>query len=101
MLVVALSPKNPYSYYIILRIVVFSCCAYLLYGAIKLRKMSLSWVLMVAALLYNPFIRVHLARSTWSIINVVTAGLFMAVSVYFVVGPGGAWGRTEGGENDR
>jgi len=100
MLFLALSAKNPYSFYIVLRIVVFSCGAYLLYQAFQLGRTVLSWLLIVAVLLYNPFFRVHLTRPTWFVINLLTIALFVSVTVYCNVGRGKSKGVAEKKERE-
>ena len=68
----ALIPANPYGYYIILRFVVCGVCAYLAVRAFQIDKIG--WVLIVGitAVIYNPIIRVHLAREIWSVVNIAT-----------------------------
>ena len=100
MLFFALSPKNPYGYYVLLRIVVFTCSAYLLYQAFHHRRTVLSWLLVVSVLLYNPFFRVHLTRPTWFVINLLTIALFVSVTVYCNVGRGKSKGVAEEKERE-
>lgn len=63
----------PYEYYMVLRIAV---CTLGLFSAWKLRAHYERWLaplLVVVALLYNPFLPAHLTRELWSIINLATA----------------------------
>ena len=72
MLLWAFYPDNPYGYYTLLRCV---CCAAFVYLAIKALvcdKTGWVWILGVMAVIYNPFIRIHLNREIWSVVNVVT-----------------------------
>lgn len=72
MLLWALSPENPYGYYILLR---WACCAvftYLAFQAFAKEKKRWVWVLGVTAAIYNPVFFIHLTREIWSIVNVVT-----------------------------
>lgn len=81
MLLWALNPNNPYSYYILLRWV---CCGVFAYLAVKAYKQGHEdwvWVLGFIAALYNPIFRVHFVRSIWSVINVITIGI-AATSVF-------------------
>ncbi len=78
MLLWALSPDNPYGYYIILRFVCCAVFAYLTLQAIAQGKEGWAWVLGVTAAVYNPFIRVALNRDMWSIVNLVTIGIAIA-----------------------
>jgi len=78
MLLWALNPENPYNYYVLLR---WICCATFIYLAFKAhsqKEHTLVWILGIAAVVYNPIIRVHLTREIWSIINVVTIGIAVA-----------------------
>jgi hypothetical protein len=70
-LLVALFPM-PYSYYMALRIVIFSAATL---GAIRGRWSGVFWVV---AALYNPFIPVHATRSIWAALNVAAALVFLA-----------------------
>jgi presenilin-like A22 family membrane protease len=83
MLLWALNPENPYSYYILLRWVCCAAFAYLAFQALAQEKKGFVWVLVVTALVYNPVIRVHLTREIWSVINVAT--IAMAVASVFVL----------------
>ena len=69
----------PYGYYFLSRLVVFVCA---IYFAMQLNSQSdttLVWVFGFFALLYNPIIPIHLgSKSLWVIVNLVTAGVFIA-----------------------
>jgi len=78
MLFLALVPIMPYAYYMVLRLVLFGVCAYLAYQAYQSRLRVLTWFLAGTALLYNPFLRVHLTRTLWSFINILTIILLIA-----------------------
>jgi len=78
MLLWALNPGNPYAYYILLRWV---CCGIFIYLAVQaneLKKKDWIWVLGILAAIYNPIIRVHLTRTIWSFVNVITIGIALA-----------------------
>ena len=81
MLLWALVPTNPYGYYMVLRWVVCGASIYLAVKAHSLAKPKCFWILVVLALLYNPFIRAHLSRDTWSVVNLATIVVF-AVTFY-------------------
>jgi len=72
MLLWALNPQNSYGYYILLRCVCCGVFAYLAIKALAQDKAGWVWVLGVAAVVYNPIIRIHLTRDIWSVVNVVT-----------------------------
>lgn len=72
MLLWALVPSNPYSYYVLLRIV---CCACFGWLAIQAKARDLNgwmWAFVGLAVVYNPVLRVHMTRDFWSVVNVAT-----------------------------
>ena len=79
MLLWALYPGNPYSYYKVLRIAVFALFAYYSFRAFRADADSLKpWLAAGIALLYNPFEYVALGRPLWSIVNLLTiAAIFL------------------------
>jgi len=74
MLLLALSPANPYGYYILLRWIVCPCFAFSAVQAFSQGKKNLVWVLGVTAAVYNPLIPLHLNRELWSVLNLVGIG---------------------------
>jgi FtsH-binding integral membrane protein len=81
MLLWALNPENPYGYYVLLR---FVCCACFAFIAFRYHDAGLSgwvWAFVVAALVYNPFFRVHLSREIWSVANIATV-ILASASLY-------------------
>lgn len=78
MLAWALVPSNPYGYYLLLRVVVCGICAYLALAAYERQRQGWVWALGITAVVYNPFIRVHLNREIWSAVNIATIVLLAA-----------------------
>lgn len=76
MLLWALVPVNPYGYYVVLRFAICSISIYLGYRARELQKSIWFWLFVIVAIVYNPLVRVHLARDIWSVVNVATIVLF-------------------------
>ncbi len=66
----------PYAYYMLLRVGMCGVLAYLTFKAARSQKEGLSWILGAAAVLYNPFVPVHLNKELWILINLGTIGLF-------------------------
>lgn len=68
----------PYGYYQLLRLVVFFAGAYC--GVIMWRSgadnRNLAWALFAAALVFNPFLPIHLPREIWAVLNIGAAALF-------------------------
>jgi len=85
MLLVALNPENPYGYYVLLRWVVCGIFAFLAFKALEEEKIEWVWALGITAAVYNPFIKMHLGRELWSIVNVVTVGIAV-VSIFKLKG---------------
>lgn len=81
-LLLALAPW-PYGYYLLLRVIV--CCAGIFCGVTlwnaSEQGRALAIALFVTALLFNPFIPVHLTRTIWSVLNVMGAALFGYVAI--------------------
>ena len=79
LLIAALLPW-PYGYYGLLRLVVFVVCGWMAYEQWRFDDAVSGWVVAFGgvALLYNPFIPVHLTREIWSVVNIATAVLFLA-----------------------
>lgn len=74
----ALIPANPYGYYILLRIVLCGIFVFLAVKAHELKRIGWIWVLSITAVLYNPIVRFHLSRESWSVVNLATIGLLIA-----------------------
>lgn len=72
MLLWALYPDNPYGYYVLLRFVCCACFAFIAFRYRESGKEGWIWVFAIAAIIYNPFIRVHLSREIWSVANIAT-----------------------------
>jgi hypothetical protein len=70
---VALAPL-PYGYYVFLRIVLCFAAAYLAWSEHQEAKSINAWIvgLVILAILYNPFVPIHLTREIWSVINLAT-----------------------------
>ncbi|RWK76257.1 DUF6804 family protein [Mesorhizobium sp.] len=68
----------PYGYYQLLRVVVFFAG---IYCGVMVRRsgsenQNLAWALFGAALIFNPFLPIHLPRELWAVLNVGSAALF-------------------------
>ncbi|MYA44576.1 MAG: hypothetical protein F4073_11215 [Rhodobacteraceae bacterium] len=83
-LVLAILPW-PYGYYIFLRILISSTCAVIVFYQWKHDDAISSWVFIFVGvgILYNPFLPIHLTREIWTILNIITAGLF--IGHYFML----------------
>lgn len=73
----------PYGYYQVLRVVVFCVSVYLAYESSENGNAAWTWTLVGVAILYNPIFRMHLGAEVWTIINVISIGLFAAHMWHF------------------
>jgi len=80
-LLVALFDGWPYGFFTLLRFVVFASSAYVAWMAYEVQKEKWVWIFGFLAVLFNPFIVIHLDREIWSIIDLIV-GVFMVVSVF-------------------
>lgn len=81
MLLWALIAYNPYGYYTLLR---FVCCASFCFVALRYYgngKAGWAWMFAMAAIIYNPFIRIHLSREIWPAMNLATI-LLLSLSFF-------------------
>ena len=69
----------PYGYYTLLRFVACVAFGIAAYVALKRKSHYLPWVYAVAAIVFNPFIKVHLPKEAWMTIDVL-AGLLLLAS---------------------
>jgi lipoprotein signal peptidase len=72
MLLWAMNPRNPYGYYVVLRLVCCAAFAYLAVQAVDQEKKGWAWLLGVTAVVYNPIMPIHLTREIWSVVNIAT-----------------------------
>lgn len=74
----AIFGDNPYGYYVLLRWICCPTLAWLAWRAYGLGRVNAAWLLGVAALVYNPVIRVHATRDFWRGVNAITIVLLIA-----------------------
>jgi uncharacterized membrane protein YesL len=60
----------PYSYFQLLRVVVFGCSAYLGWLMLEAGRQGWTVALVAVALLFNPFLPVGLSRGIWQIVDI-------------------------------
>lgn len=78
MLLGALYPDNTYGCYALLRWV---CCGVFAFAAVRASargQQGWVWILGITAAIYNPIFRVHLTRTTWPVVNIVTIAIALA-----------------------
>ncbi|MEK7076270.1 MAG: DUF6804 family protein, partial [Patescibacteria group bacterium] len=70
-----------YGFFTLLRFVVFASSAYVAWMAYEAQKEKWVWIFGFLAVLFNPFIVIHLNRELWSVIDAIV-GVFMIVSIF-------------------
>jgi hypothetical protein len=68
---VALLPLGAQGYYVLLHFIISAACIYLAVCSYRLGRHNWAWVLGALAVLYNPFIPVHLDQEVWVVSNVI------------------------------
>jgi len=69
----------PYGYYLTLRLVVCGISAYTAFVAYEWQQTWAAWLFAGIALLFNPFVPVHLPKELWQVIDVACGVLFIAI----------------------
>ncbi len=80
MLVVGVALRFPYGYYTLLRLVVALSAGFMAWKSMSANNLFFRVVGLLfgfVCLLYNPILIVHLSRSEWGPVNVLTAVLFV------------------------
>lgn len=72
----------PYGYYVLVRFVAAVAFCVVAYALFESGRKELCVVCIVAALLFQPFVKVHLGRVMWNIVDVLAA-LFLLAMLYF------------------
>ena len=80
-LLVALFDGWPYGFFTLLRFVVFTSSAYIAWMSYEAQKEKWVWIFGFLAVLFNPFIVIHLDREIWSVIDLIV-GVFMIISLF-------------------
>jgi hypothetical protein len=65
----------PYGFYMLLRLAVCGCTAYLAYYSYKVGLQGWAWALAIMAVLFNPLVPVYLFKGPWIIIDLGSAAL--------------------------
>lgn len=70
--------RMPYAYYKLLHFAVCGTACYLIYGAMNLKKKGWMSGMGFIALLFNPLVPFHFHKTTWSVIDLGTAVIFLS-----------------------
>lgn len=82
LLAIALFPL-PYGYYQLLRVAICGISAWVLYVRKGQSVNPITYCLWAVAIIYNPFVSIHLTRELWLIINMATILLFLHIRANF------------------
>jgi len=88
LLLAAILLDFPYDYYVILRWVICGVAIYQAYTAYLTNKQNWMWIMGGVAFVFNPILKLYLSRGGWSIIDLITIGLFGA-SIFYLDKTGG------------
>ncbi len=83
-LLVVANSHLPYGYYTFMRIVTCGIAAVIAVVGFRDRPVVQAWSVLLAlvAVLFNPFIPVHLARQTWFYLDLGAAAVFVAHLIF-------------------
>jgi len=82
-LFVALFDGWPYGFFTLLRFVVFASSAYVAWMAVQEGREGWGWAFGFVAVLFNPFIIIHLERETWVVVDALV-GVFNVASIWLL-----------------
>ncbi len=69
----------PYGYYGLLRVIgcaAFSWCAYILFES---KNTKHAWIMVVLAVLFNPFAKFHFPKEAWAVIDICASGFLLFI----------------------
>ena len=81
LLLIAVLPIKQYSFYIILRWIVFISAIYIGYFSYKEKRPTWVWLMGIIAVLFNPIEPIHMSKGFWQPIDFVTAIIFILVII--------------------
>lgn len=77
LLVAAVFGRWPYGFYMLMRLVVCGCSAFLAVKANGTRNVLWTWVMAGVAVLFNPVLPLRMHRGDWQIVDTVAAITFL------------------------
>ena len=89
MLLLARSGHRRYGYFVLLRLVVSISAALLASIAHRQNAAGWMWAMIGILVLFNPLLPIHLQRDAWRVIDLATAGAFIAAAVSLPLRSGG------------
>ncbi len=73
MLLGCLIPDLPFGYFQILRWLVCGTCSYRAFLSHESQDRLWMWIFIIAAILFNPLVPVHIDRSMWLVVDITLA----------------------------
>ena len=83
MLAMAVSGKQPYGFYILLRWIACAVFTYSAFASYRVERPLWAWLFAVEAMLFNPFVRIHFNREVWQLVDCCSlANILVAAAVF-------------------
>ena len=82
-LLLAVLTRGPYLFYVLLRLLVCAVSADWSHRAYGEKRTAWAWIFGGIAVLYNPLLPVHMNRSDWELVNLLTAIFFLVCMAIF------------------
>lgn len=73
----------PYWYFMFVRFVTAMSCVYRWFMAYENNKDSLMWIFAWIAILFQPFLKIHLWRLVRNIVDIILAVFILIMMIYF------------------
>jgi len=74
--------KMPYGYYQLVRFIASVFFAFLSYQGYQKNDNSYSYIFAVLAILFQPFLKIHLGKEIWDIIDVIV-GVGLLITIFW------------------
>lgn len=70
----------PYGYYTFLRLVACGVFAWAAFIGFERKHKVLPWVYGILAILFNPFMKIHLPKEVWAVVDIASAAFLLLTS---------------------
>ncbi|MDP4267816.1 MAG: hypothetical protein Q8880_10345 [Bacteroidota bacterium] len=82
LLIIGASTRQEYSFYILLRWIVFIGSGYFIINTIIEKKYQLLILFLSIGILFNPLKSIYMQKHTWHLIDYIVAGIFLLIILY-------------------
>ena len=72
----------PYGAYTLIRFVAMAAFAFIAWNYFNEQKIPLTVVFAALTLLFQPFVKIHLGRTVWNVVDVIVAALLIGLTLY-------------------